>query len=288
MTQSNPLRAALWMSGAIASFSAMAISGRELSRDLDTFEVMMYRSMVGFVVICLVIAFNTRGFAQVGTRHIGQHLARNVVHFTGQNLWFYGIAVIPLSQLVALEFTNPIWVALLAPVFLHERMTRARLLAALIGFTGILIVAQPGIEPLGPGHAAGFCAAIAFALNTLFTKNIMRYDTVLCVLFWMTLMQSVFGFALSVPGGITLPVQDQAHWVVVVGLAGLGAHFCLTSALAHAPATVVAPMEFLRLPVVAILGMWLYAEPLMPAVFIGAGVILIGNLITIRAERRTV
>ncbi|WP_118132785.1 DMT family transporter [Oceanicella sp. SM1341] len=287
MQGTNPIKAALWMLGAIASFSAMAVAGREIAAELDTFELMMYRSAIGFLVVLGLLALpRGGGYAQVRTAHPGQHLARNVVHFAGQNLWFFGVATIPLSQLVALEFTNPIWVALLAPLFLGEQMTRVRVLAAGIGFIGILIVAQPGVAPLEWGHAAGLGAAVGFALNTLFTKRIMRHDTVLCVLFWMTLLQGLFGLALALPGGIAVPSQAMLPWVLIVSVCGLTAHFCLTSALQFAPASVVAPMEFLRLPVIALLGMWVYHEPLMAPVFVGAALILAGNVISVRAERR--
>ncbi|WP_223475508.1 DMT family transporter [Oricola indica] len=285
-SSSSPMTAAMWMGGAILSFASMAISGREIQAELDTFELMAYRSVIGFVLICVVISFSKRGFSQVKTQKAGLHILRNVFHFTGQNLWFYGVAVIPLAQLVALEFTNPIWVALLAPLLLGERMTRARAVGALLGFIGVLIVARPGVAPLEAGHFAGLGAAVGFALNTLFTKKLMRTDTTLCVIFWMTASQTVMGFALAAPGGMTMFSAALVPWIVVVGVAGLTAHYCLTSALSHAPASVVAPMEFLRLPFIAVLGMLIYGEPLELTVFLGGAVILAGNLLNINAERR--
>ena len=90
----------------------------------------------------------------------------------------------------------------------------------------------------------------------------MRFDSVLCVLFWMTLSQGAMSLVLSLPGGIPAPSAATAPWLVVVGLTGLSAHYALTSALGHAPASIVAPMEFIRLPIIALIGMWLYAEPL--------------------------
>ncbi|MEL6480287.1 MAG: DMT family transporter, partial [Pseudomonadota bacterium] len=148
------LVAALWMVGAIASFATMAVAGRELAAELDTFEIMAYRSALGLPVIVLLMAMG-EGLGRVRTSLGREHAVRNVIHFSAQNAWFYGIATIPLAQLVALEFTNPIWVVCLAPLLLGERMTRGAVLAALIGFVGILIVARPGLEPLGLGHAAG-------------------------------------------------------------------------------------------------------------------------------------
>ena len=80
----------------------MAVAGRAIQTELNTFELMAYRSVVGFVLVCLVIAFSKDRFAQVKTTKAGTHVLRNLFHFTGQNLWFYGITVIPLAQLVAL------------------------------------------------------------------------------------------------------------------------------------------------------------------------------------------
>ncbi len=273
------------MLGASASFTAMAVAGRALYVEMNTFELMFYRSVIGMVIVALLLWNSKKGFAQIRTTRIDQHIARNVVHFTAQNLWFFGIATISLSQLVALEFTNPIFVALLAPLMLSEVMTRWRVLAAALGFLGVLIVARPGIEPLELGHAAGLGAAIGFALNTIFTKKIMRVDTVLCVLFWMTLMQALFGLILSLPGGIPAPTWTSAPWLVVVGVCGLTAHYCLTSALGSAPATIVAPMEFIRLPMMAVVGMLLYQEPIVFAVFLGGAIILAGNIVNVRAEQ---
>jgi drug/metabolite transporter (DMT)-like permease len=148
-------------------------------------------------------------------------------------------------------------------------------------------VAQPGTGPLEVGHAAALLAALCFAMTTLFTKQIMRTDTVLCVLFWMTVSQAAMSLAVSLPGGIPLPSASMIPWLIMVGLSGLSAHLSLTSALGHAPASIVAPMEFLRLPVLAGAGIWLYGEPLRLSVFIGAAMILSANLINMRGRRQT-
>lgn len=156
----NPiLKAALWMSGSIASFSAMAVAGREVAAQLDTFEVMMYRSLVGVVIVCLVAGV-TGTWRQVNTQQMGTHLIRNAAHFTGQNLWFYAVTLIPLAQVFALEFTSPIWVIVLSPLILGERLTSMRVLAALLGFVGILIVARPDVGAINAGVVTAASAAI--------------------------------------------------------------------------------------------------------------------------------
>ena len=129
MTTHRPLAAALWMSGAIFSFTAMAIAGRAVADVHDTFEIMMWRSVVGFCLV-LGVAGALRRLREVRRDRMGQHLVRNLFHFSGQNLWFWSLTMIPLAQVFALEFTSPIWVILLSPLVLGERLTRPRLIAA--------------------------------------------------------------------------------------------------------------------------------------------------------------
>jgi drug/metabolite transporter (DMT)-like permease len=281
---SNNLKAFIWMMGAVLSFVLMAVAGREILKEINTFELMLYRSLIGLAVVTGLIIKAPRGFKLVRTNIFRQHLLRNIFHFTGQNLWFFAIAAIPLSQLVALEFTNPLWVALLAPFLLGEALTGKKFAVVLLGFFGVLIVARPGVEPLSLGHAAGLIAALGFALNAILTRKIMRKDHVLTVLFWMTLLQSGFAFALSLQGGIPWPSAALWPWIIIVGLTGLSAHYCLTTALGLAPASVVAPMEFVRLPVIAVVGMVMYDEPIMITVFIGGAVILTANILNLRLK----
>lgn len=283
--QSRALGAAGWMLGAILSFSAMAVAGRELSAELDTFEIMAYRSAIGFPVIAALMVWR-EGPGAARTAQPVRTIVRNVVHFASQNLWFFGIATIPLAQLVALEFTNPIWVALLAPFLLGESLTRAKLGAAGLGFLGVLVIAQPGVAPLGWGHAAGLGAAMGFALTNILTKRLSHTDSALSILFWMTLSQMAMGFLCATPGGVTLFSWTMAPWVAFTGFCGLTAHFSLTRALFLAPASVVAPMEFMRLPFIAVVGMVMYGEPIEISIFAGAGLILAGNVLNISAGRK--
>jgi drug/metabolite transporter (DMT)-like permease len=284
---SNNLKAALWMLGAIASFSAMAVAGRAVSHSLDTFEIMTYRSLVGILVLWIILTL-TGQWQQVTRRSLGTHVVRNAAHFTGQNLWFYAVTAIPLAQVFALEFTSPIWVVLLSPLILGEPLTRLRLMSVLAGFVGILIVARPSPDTISPGLIAAAGSAVFFALSVMYTRLLTRTETVLCIMFWLTLMQAVFGIIFSAwDGDMVAPSAQTLPWLVLIGLAGLLAHYCLTSALAIAPATVVVPIDFVRLPTIAIVGMLLYGEALDAWVFVGAAVIFAANYANIwYANRR--
>lgn len=278
--------AALWMTGAIASFSAMAVAGREVSFALDTFEIMMYRSLLGFGVVVLVLAV-TGSLHQVTTRDLGQQALRNLVHFCGQNLWFFAVTAIPLAQVFALEFTAPLWVVVLSPLVLGERLTPTRALSALVGFAGILIVARPSPDTLNAGVFAAAGAAVFFAFTNMLTKRLTRRHSVANIMFWLTLLQLIFGVvAAGYDGDIALPDATTAPWLLVIAMGGLLAHFCITNALSIAPATVVMPIDFARLPTIAVVGMLLYSESLDIWVFVGAAVIFAGNYLNILAETR--
>lgn len=280
-------KAALWMTGAIASFSSMAVAGRELSVTHDTFEIMFYRSLVGICVVALFLTLS-RKWSQVSTHRLGLHGIRNLIHFTGQNLWFYAVSVIPLAQVFALEFTQPIWVILLSPLLLGERLTSVRALSALIGFTGILIVARPGAVPLNAGVLAAALSAVFFALTTISTKKLTQFASIGCIMFWLTVMQAVLGLIASgIDGQIALPTLNTAPFLILVGLAGLLAHYCIANALAIAPATVVVPFDFARLPTIAVVGMILYQEPLDHWTLLGAAVIFSGIFLNVHAENRS-
>ena len=278
--------AALWMTGAIASFTTMAVAGRAVSLDHDTFELMFYRSLVGIVVVVTFAATSGR-LGMIGHRRLGLHLVRNISHFTGQNLWFFAITAAPLAQVFALEFTAPLWALVLAPIFLSEAITKSRALAALVGFVGILVVTQPFSEPLTPGVIAAAGAAIGFAGSAIFTRRLTRTENVLTILFWLTVMQAVFGLVTAGwDGDIALPTTAALPWLVLIGFAGLLAHLCLTSALRLAPAAVVMPVDFIRLPLIAVIGWLFYAEGFDPLVLIGGGIIIAANWVNLRIEAR--
>ena len=278
--------AALWMLGTITSFSVMAVAGREVSHALDTFEIMMYRSLVG-VVIVVALASATGSFGQVQTARLGTHLIRNVAHFTGQNLWFLAVTLIPLAQVFALEFTTPIWVILLSPLVLGERLTPMRALAAALGFAGILIVARPDMAGTNTGIITAASCAIFFAITIMLTKRLTRHEEIVSILFWLTAMQLVMGLVTAgFDGDIALPDATTGPWVALIGCAGLMAHYCLTKALSLAPATVVVPIDFARLPTIAVVGMLVYGEALDIWVLVGALIIFGGNYLNLWWETR--
>ena len=274
------------MLGAMISFTLMAISGRSLADKLDTFEIMTYRSFIGIAIV-LLFAYRAGTLGEVRTRYLKLHIIRNIFHFSGQNLWFFAILYVPLSQMFVFEFSTPLWVAVCAPLVLGERLTLSRFMAAAIGFFGILVVARPDFSDVNPAIiAAAFCA-VGFAGATLATKILTRTETITAILFWLTVLQAVFGvICAGYDGVMDFPRGSEWLWVVIIGICGLCAHFCITTALQLAPATIATPFEFLRLPLITFVGVVLYGEQLEWLVFLGAFIVLLANIMNIRAETR--
>ncbi|MBP9183184.1 MAG: DMT family transporter [Fuscovulum sp.] len=282
----RPLAAAAWMTGSIAAFTAMAVATRAIRDTHDTFEILAYRSLAGIVLV-LVLAAAMGRLGRITAARLPSHGLRNTVHFTGQALWFWAITQSPLAQVFALEFTAPLWVILLSPLLLGERLTQARLVAAAIGFAGILAVARPDFAALDPGLLAAAACALFFALSMILTKRLTRDEDLVSILFWMCLMQAGFGLAISArDGALVLPTAATLPWLALIGLAGVTAHLCLTRALQLAPASFVGQVDFVRLPVIALIGAAFYDEPLSLALAFGAALILGANWLSLRSESR--
>lgn len=284
MDQSSirPLKAALWMIGTVVSFSTMAVAGREAIAELDTFEIMTYRSLLSLVAIFIFVVLTRKTYELRGDS-FGLHLLRNSMHFAATNLWFFAVGTITLAQVFAFEFTAPLWTAALAPLLLGENLTKTRIVATLIGFIGILIITRPGIVEFSPGMAAAICCAVGFAGAAITTRKLVSRQSVIAIQFWMYAIQSVLGIICAgIDFNIALPSKYVLLPLLLVAVSGVSAHLCLTVALTYAPATLVMPMDFVRLPLIAIIGLLLYQEAIDLFMIIGAILILYANFINIR------
>ncbi len=284
-TKNPAVVAALWMTGTLVSFMAMAVAGRELSSELNTFQILLFRTLVGMVIIAAYLQL--RGWHLVRTNSLSTHILRNLAHFGGQYGWFYGLAFIPLAEVFAIEFTVPAWTAILAIFMLGEKLTRARLLAVALGLIGTLIILRPGIEVVHPAALAVLAGAFCFGITNIKTKKLAHVDHPVSILFYMLIVQFPLALVPSISGWANPSLQAWL-WISVVGVTALTAHYCITMAMQQVDATVVAPMDFLRLPLITLVGFILYAESIDWIVLLGAGVMFIGNYINITAEKKEI
>jgi drug/metabolite transporter (DMT)-like permease len=277
------LRGALWMGGALLSFSLMAVAVRELLRNMGSFEILFLRSLVSFVLVLAVLP--RFGLGAVRTRRFGLHVARNVLHFSGQYAWVYAIAMLPLATVFAIEFTMPVWTALLAIPILGERLNRGRTVMLVLGIAGIIIILKPGFGAVQPAALVMLAGSFAYASTMIATKRLSESDSALAVVFYMSVVQLPLAFVPALPGWVA-PTLVDLPWIFAIGAAGLSAHFCLTRAFRIADATLVVPIDFLRLPLIALVGMLFYGEPLELSIMLGAAVIFAGTYYSIRRESR--
>jgi drug/metabolite transporter (DMT)-like permease len=282
--RSRILVALAWMSVALVSFSLISVAGREAGRAIDTLQMVLWRCLMSSLVL-LAWAVATGQLGSLRTTRPGLHGLRGILHFVAQFSWLHALTLIPLAQLFALEFTAPLWVAVLAPLVLAERLTPVRIAAALLGFLGVLTIVRPGVGALDLGSVLAMVAAFGFASSMICTKILTRSDSPFTILIYMMTLQTLIAFALgwrglAWPDGVTL------GWLAVMALAGLAAHFALTKAFSLADAIIVAPMDFLRLPLIAVVGAVLYGEGLAPTLAIGALIIVAANTLNLWGERR--
>ena len=282
MTAAVPstLKAALWMAGSIASFIVMSVAGRAVRPSLDTFQVMEMRSVIGFVML-LPLVHMAGGLKAMRTQRPLQHIGRNVAHYAGQFGWLHALTMIPLAELVSIEFTTPIWTALLAVPFLGEKLNRRKIAAIAIGMVGVLIIVRPGSAAIQTGHLIILASAVMFAIAVVMVKSLTRTDNVVRIIFWMLIIQSLIGLVPAIQAWRD-PPAELWPWILVISFTGTSAHYCAARALVHADATVVMPMDFLRLPFTAAVGWLLYSEAIDAFTALGALLILAGNFFNIQ------
>ena len=279
------VRGCLWMSGAVLCFSTMAIAVRQLLTHMGIFEVLFFRT---FIALLAVVAYaGATGFGPLRTGRIGVHTLRNVTHFGGQYCWVYAIGMLPLATVFALEFTMPVWVALLAYFILGERLTGPRLVMLVSGLAGVLVILKPGVSVIQPAALIMVLGALCYAANMIGTKTLTKTDSVLAILFWMNVIQTPLALIPALPAWVA-PTLADTPWILALAGGSLFAHFCMTKAFKLADATVVVPIDFMRLPLIAVVGALAYNEPLDPVVFVGAGIIFAGTYFSLSREARRV
>ena len=278
-TPSKP-KAALWMAGWLALMLMVTVAGREALRELNVFQVMELRTLIGFVLLYPLIRRNG-GFTAMKTSRPVQHIGRNLIHYGAQLGWFFALTLIPLGQVVSIEFTMPIWTAILAASFLGERITLWKVTAIVLGLVGVIVIVRPETGEINQGQLIALVAAVGFGISVAMMKSLTRTEKTVTIIFWMLVIQSVAGLLPSLyvwkwPSAVTW------GWVVVIAFCGTFSHYCMARAMLYADATVVLPMDFLRVPLTATVGWLIYSERLDLFTVLGAALILAGNLLNLK------
>ncbi len=283
-TNSPITAAAYWMLITLISFSVLAVAVRELTKSLGTAEILFFRSLFGLIIIAFIV-YKT-GTKQLKTRQFKKHALRNVAHFLGQYGWVTGIAFIPLADVFALEFTTPIWAVIIAAVMLKEKISRARIAALVFGIIGVMVILQPSTHAIHPAALAVLAGAASYALSHTLTKSIAQFDSPVAIIFYMSLIQLPIAFILSITNWV-MPSGIMWLWLVTVAACALLAHYCMAKALSLADAMLVIPLDFLRLPLIMLVGLLLYNEQPEWSLLAGASLMLLGNYLNLKYARTT-
>ncbi len=273
------MNALMWMSGALFSFCFMAISARELSGGMNTFEVLFARAAIGLILVCLII-YRTRDASYFKTQRIKFHLGRDLTHLMGQYGWFVGVGLLPLSQVFALEFTAPLWTSILAMTFLGEMLNFRRFFALTLGFSGVYLIVNPGEGIFNYNSLYVIAAALLFSIGNTFSKSLVKTDRPLTILFYMSLIQLPVSFCLAFEH-LIFPSLVQFGWLLVIGLTSMASHFCMSKAMQKTDLSIVVTLDFFRLPLITVVGVLIYAEPFRWVMVIGALMVFGANLINL-------
>jgi drug/metabolite transporter (DMT)-like permease len=272
-------RAAGWMAGWLTLMVVIAVAGREAARELSVFQIMLLRSTLGLAMLWPLV-HAAGGLGAVRTERLPQHALRNAIHYAAQYGWFVALSLIPLAQVVSIEFTMPIWSAVLAICFLGERMSGRKWIAVLLGLVGVAVIVRPGAGEIDTGQLIALASAVGFAVSVVLVKSLTRTEAAVAISFWMLIVQSAIGL---LPALLVWrwPSVHVWGWVVLVAFCGTYSHYCFARAMQHADATVVVPMDFLRVPLTALVGWLAYSERLDLFTLLGIALILAGNVLNL-------
>ncbi|WP_217696654.1 DMT family transporter [Photobacterium proteolyticum] len=276
--------AVYWMVGTLLSFSLMAIGVRELGGSISPFEMLFFRSLIGLAVISTIV-FYRRQQKLLKTERAALQIGRNLMNFLGQYCWFLGITLLPLAEVFALEFTVPLWTLMIACVFLGEKLTKVKIVSLGLGLLGVIAIIQPTAAVFNPASLIVLLAAVSFAASYVATKSLSLTESPLTILFYMSLIQLPISLVLMLSDWQT-PQGGEWLYLLIVGLTGLSAHYCIAKAMQHADASVVVTLDFLRLPLIAVVGMLFYGEAVELAVMMGGLLMVVGNIINVRASNK--
>jgi drug/metabolite transporter (DMT)-like permease len=287
VVKSNIPRVVLWMVGTLLSFSTLAVSIREMAwAGLNIFEILAVRNVGALVILLGILVLRPELRMYTLPHRMGLNIVRNTVHYAAQYVWALSLTLLPLAMVFALEFTMPAWTALLAVWLLGERLTPSRLGVVVFGLIGVLVILRPGIADVNPAALLVLLAAFGFAITMITTKKLTMTETTFGIVFWMTIIQLPISLLGSHLEAFTRFGARDALPLLGIAVAGLSSHYCLSNAFRAGDATLVVPLDFMRIPLIAVVGWALYGERLDIFVLLGALIIVAGVLWNLRAESR--
>jgi drug/metabolite transporter (DMT)-like permease len=283
-SRSSVARAAVWMVFADAGFVAMLLGIRVLSHHMPIFEVVFWRAFVASAAV-IPWAVTARQRRALATKRMGLFATRALVVYGANLTYFYAAATMVLADAVALQFVIPLFTLVGAAIFLHEKVGPRRWTATAVGFAGAVVILRPGLAHIGWPEIAVLVSSALYAQNWLMVKALTRTETARIIVFYMNVLIVPMA-AVGASFDWVWPDWSLAPLIVATGLVGWGAQICQARGFAAADASVVAPFDFLRLPMIAAAGWVLFRETADLWTWLGAAIIFAAATYITRREAR--
>ena len=277
-----PLTGILWMAAAALCFSASLSLVKALQDfGMTVFQAVLMRQVLGLVIFLPVLARNWPDV--IGSDVLPRHFVRAAFGFLGMCSAYYSLSLINLADSVALQFTLPFFVMIFAVWVLGERLRPHRIIATAAGFAGVILIVRPGFGDLNHGIFFALAGAAFYAASDVNARRLARDDPLPAIMIWNFLFTIPLA---AIPGTVWWVTPPPDAWWPVLGFAaaGVGAQFCLTRSLGVAEAGLVAPILFLRLPIIAAVGYLWFGQETEIWTWAGAGVIFLATIWMTRAE----
>jgi drug/metabolite transporter (DMT)-like permease len=269
------------LSGAL--YSVMMTIIRWISTDIHPVEQVFFRILFG---LAAVMPFFVRGGWQgMRTTKLAHYTGRAVVQAAAMAFFYIGLATIPLAIATTLSMTNAIFVSIGAVLLLREPSVLGRWLAVLAGFAGTVVVIDPDIDGMHIGAIAVVASAVGYAATQIHAKIMTRTEPIPHVIAWTLIIAAPFSLVAATLFW-TWPTPEQWFWLVMLGVLGTAGNATMTRAYKIGELAAVAPMWYVRLIWVAIIGFVLFGEVPGTAVWIGAALIIGSGIYLSRLEMR--
>jgi drug/metabolite transporter (DMT)-like permease len=279
----NIPRAVVLMIISTFMFGFMALTIRYASRQLHPFEIAFFRNLFGFAFTLPLLL--RHGFGIFRTQKISLYVMRCAIGIVSMLAGFWAIVNLPLAQAISLSYSTPLFVTIGAVFFLGEVVRARRWSAVAAGFVGVLLIVRPGHASFTAGSLVALLAAAMsgiVAVSIKFLSRTEKPDTIVIytTMLWVPMSFVPALFYWQAPVGITW------LWIVLAGFCGTCGHMFWTRALKLGDASLLAPISFLQMPLVALFGYFLFGEALDRWTATGAAIIFASNAYIAHRESR--
>ena len=272
--RSELLKAVGYMVCSAAMFACMAVMIRLASSQLHAFEIAFFRNFFGFVFALPLLMHHGMGILK--TDKLSLYVGRCLIGIVSMLCGFYAIVHLPLAKAVTISYSTPLFVTILAVLFLGEMVRLRRWTAVGLGFIGVLVIMRPGADSFDANTLVALTAAVLSAIVAISIKVLSRTEKPDAIVLWTTMLWVPLSL---VPALFvwTWPTGWTWAWIVAAGFFGTAGHMFWTRALKRGDTSMLTPISFMQVPIVALLAWWLFDETVTVWTALGAAIIFVAN-----------